>query len=74
MVCYNEEGDAERGEPNVVTSRTKWQSITIDEELLAQLMENLEIHRTIARMLIRRGIKDVNNSREIFITTIGRSF
>lgn len=40
-------------------SRTKWQSITIDEELLAQLMENLDIHRTIARMLIRRGIKDV---------------
>lgn len=45
-------------------AKTRWQSPKIDEESLAQLMEHLNLHRTVARMLIRRGIKDVTAAQK----------
>jgi len=48
-------------------ARTRWKSTEIDEKILLQLSQRLELHPTIARMLIRRGIKDVVAARK-FLT------
>lgn len=44
--------------------RTRWESIEVDSSLQTQLSEKLNIHHTIAKMLIRRGMKDIEAIRQ----------
>lgn len=42
----------------MLRSKTRWQAAEVDPDLCGQLAEKLEVHPTVARMLIRRGIQE----------------
>lgn len=43
----------------MLDAKTRWQTVEIDQTLQTKLCNQLKLHRTIARMLIRRGITDI---------------
>lgn len=44
--------------------RTRWKSIQVDSSLQTELSEKLNIHHTIAKMLIGRGMKEIESIRQ----------
>ncbi|BCU81350.1 single-stranded-DNA-specific exonuclease RecJ [Polycladomyces abyssicola] len=61
-VCYN--GSAKRGEPDsMLRPKTRWQTVEADQASCSTLADSLGVHPVVARLLVNRGLTEVESAR-----------